>query len=742
MIGELNPPLNYVHVTDSKGLELVKEFLDRTQEFTVDVETNVVDNPFLRKIRTIQIGTKTEQFVIDLLALVGGMTHELIAQQGNFGDNVRSPLLKRLVGILAAPFSDTAKLKIGHNLEFDYATLHWCLGLVIDGMHDTLLAEKSIYAGVVNFNISGFWALDDLVARYCGLRIDKSSQTSFDLYAPLTVTQLEYCALDCRLPFVIKTAQKLTLDKEGLSESSQIEFDAVAPFADMHLHGVLLDGGAWLSLYDAAVRSRVSVVDAMDSIFIPAVGMKGVAGDEWERLAELESLWRDTPGRSVEEKALRAQRRKDFMATRSSINSRVNESRKCEGLALVNYGSPSQLAAALIKAKIVTKAKLPDTNDRTLEKLSTERNLTVDKAFVDGKLKDGISAIDLIRLYRSLDKTIDSYGPSWVTEKGSTSNGGGWVNPTTGRIHSRFMQYGAATGRTSSTQPNVQNLPQDKKYRSCFKARDGYKLITMDYNGCELRILAELSKEPIWIKAFLEGKDVHSLGAELLFGQEWKNGAAEGCDYYKSGQKCSCKSHKELRNKVKAMNFGLAYGMSAPKLADELGIPLAEAEDLLDRYKKAFPTVTKYLEESGRRASTHLEMRTMSGRRRRWLKPTWEIAQKFVLADKKECTNNNVVRKYKSIVASIEREGKNCEIQGTNADMAKVAMYTIWKGASKEWDLHLTNFIHDEIVVEVKEEYAQEALQFCTTQMEAAGQRFIKSIPTPVEGSIADCWTK
>lgn len=736
--GEMVPPLAPYLVQDSEGLSKLKDYLDNHNAFAVDIETNIVDNPFERKIRTIQIGDKGSQFVIDLLSFTTN-TSGLQASQGAFGGLLGSSALVGVVETLQNAFMDVSKTKIGHNLEFDYSTLRWCLGLKMDGLFDTMLAEKCIYSGLVNFNVGGFWALDDLVGRYCGLAIDKSSQKSFDLYSPLTDTQIEYCALDCRLAYALKTAQEKLLENHKLAEAARIEFNAIMPFSDMQLHGVLLDNDAWMELYKNAVERKRMVVAAMDKTFVPVMGMKGIDRNEWEHLEVLENVWRDSPSRSQKDKEIRAQHRKNFMALRSSINTRSREAHKCEGMALLNYGSPAQLGKALIAAGVVTKAKLPDTNDRTLEKLSTVRGLTMEKALVDGELKPGISPIDLIRLYRSLDKTIDSYGPSWVTFKGKD---GGWVNPTTGRIHSRFLQYGAATGRTSSTQPNVQNLPQDKKYRSCFIARPGYKLITMDYNGCELRILAELSKEPVWIKAFLDNQDVHSLGAELIFGQEWKDGASPDCEYYKSGQKCSCKSHKLLRNKVKAMNFGLAYGMSAPKLADELGIPLKEAEELLARYKKTFPTVTKYLEDSGRRASTYLQMRTMSGRRRRWLKPTWDIAEKYAREENKECTNNNIARKYKAMFAAIEREGKNCEIQGTNADMAKVAMYSIWRGAASAWDLSLYNFVHDEIVVEVKEEFSQAAFEFCTKSMQDAGERFVKSIPMPVEGSISDVWEK
>src|SRR5206468_1052075 len=98
----------------------------------------------------------------------------------------------------------------------------------------------------------------------------------------------------------------------------------------------------------------------------------------------------------------------------------------------------------------------------------------------------------------------------------------------TGRIHSYIDLFGTATGRTSSSKPNIQNIPKSKRYRHCFKAQRGYKIITIDFNGCELRILAEMSQEPVWLDAFRKGWDVHSVGAEILFGKEWTDGAEEG----------------------------------------------------------------------------------------------------------------------------------------------------------------------------------------------------------------------
>jgi DNA polymerase I-like protein with 3'-5' exonuclease and polymerase domains len=116
-------------------------------------------------------------------------------------------------------------------------------------------------------------------------------------------------------------------------------------------------------------------------------------------------------------------------------------------------------------------------------------------------------------------------------------------------------QIGAATGRTSSSAPNLQNIPHGSEYRLCFKSRPGYKLVTVDMSGAELRIMAELSGEPSWVDAFNNGWDVHSIGAEMMYGERWKQAALESCKFVSGRQKCKCPGHELLRNSVKAINF-------------------------------------------------------------------------------------------------------------------------------------------------------------------------------------------
>jgi DNA polymerase-1 len=738
---ELNPPLNVTVINDIAGLDKVRNFFKRVSVFTIDCETNMVEGFFDRRIRTIQIGDRNEQYLIDLLpfvqpySLTEGTT--LITGLGSYSPH---SCFSPIIDVLRPSLESKDWLKVGHNLQFDYQVLKWSLGIRMWNLYDTMLAEKVIYAGDVDFNISGFWALDDLVVRYCGFKISKEEQTSFNLIDPLTDNQIVYCALDCRLPLAIKSAQRSKLEKANLFRAAQIEFDSIPAFADMNLNGIKLNVDAWRAILVGVSEDHKKNVKKLDEFFAPIVGSK-TAPIEVDLVA-LEETWRTTT-----DKELRAVARRQFMASRKTLSKLKKEAKSYEGDAAINYGSNPQLLEAL-RAAGFTKTKLPDTNDRNL-KIAAEHplwDLTKVKE-KDPEYKE-IGIIDTLRLYRETKKTLTTYGESFIAD---------YINSNTGRIHSNILQLGAATGRTSSRNPNIQNIPRGSAWRGCFIPEDGWKMITMDYNGCELRILAEYSREKVFLDAFLADWDVHSVGAEILFGDDWKNAAEEGCAYYAKHQKCKCKGHKALRDDVKALNFGIAYGMEKKKLAEAINKTEAYAEMLLAKYRATFPTLIKYLDASAKMAVTKFESRTLAFRRRIFHKPTWDTAVKRAKEEleakgiQTPPTSKKIMQKYKAMFMAIEREGKNTPIQGTNADLAKIAMGCgfdqsgigfMWHELEPKYGAKLVNFVHDEFVIEVLPERAEECFKFVGDCMERSGKELVKLIPMTWEGVISDRWKK
>lgn len=728
-------------VTDLEGLVLCASFLERTAVFGYDIETNVTNNFTERRIRTIQVGDRNEQYVIDLLAFTGSKEALIAAQGPNPAANDN---FKLVVNTLAPYLTSKEWTKVGHNLQFEYETVRYCLGLRTCGLFDTFRAEQQIWAGLVHFKTTGFWALEDVVRKYTGLIMqDTESGSTFDLETPLTEKQITYAALDARLPLPVRSGQLRKLVEAKLMDSVEIDFAAIPAFGDMHLNGVQTDDAKWQELIDDNLRKKQMLLRRLDHFFVPVVGLKYVTDEDKKRLRELEMLWASTPQKTKEDKELRAIRRKEFYALRTNLNERRKIGEKCAGEALLPYGSPKKLLEAFRKLGFSEK-KLKSTNDDALEALAKFPNLEVGDAFPAGELMADLPVIDVLRLFRSVDKQLSTYGAAWIT----TWAEGGHRNPSTGRIHSNIDLFGTGTGRTASTNPNIQNIPKEKRYRHCFTARPGYKVITIDFNGCELRILAEMSQEPVWLDAFAKDWDVHSVGAEILFGQEWIDAAEEGCAYVSAHQKCDCKGHKKLRGRVKAINFGLAYGMGPGKLSRDLGITFEEAEKLLDRYMKAFPTVMAFLTKLGEHAKTHLEARTIVGTRRRWNKPTYDRAAELVVEDRsaedknKPVTDREVRKKFWSLLGSIEREGKNAPIQGTNANLTKLAMAMIWERLEPEFGGLWLNVVHDELVIEVPEDRAEECCAFVGEMMTKAGAVWIKSLPMTWEANIKETWTK
>ncbi|MEX2131736.1 MAG: DNA polymerase, partial [Pseudohongiellaceae bacterium] len=243
------------------------------------------------------------------------------------------------------------------------------------------------------------------------------------------------------------------------------------------------------------------------------------------------------------------------------------------------------------------------------------------------------------------------------------------INPDTGRIHSSYQQAIAATGRLSSTEPNLQNIPirtaEGRKVRQAFVTRPGYKLLAADYSQVELRIMAHLSGDPGLLKAFSDSVDVHRVTASEVFGVAIDDVSAE------------------QRRSAKAINFGLIYGMSAFGLANQLGIERREAQKYVERYFDRYPGVRSYMDQTQVLADEQGYVETLFGRR-------------LYLPDIR--AGNAMLRK------AAQRTAINAPMQGTAADIIKHAMIDIdhWL-ALGDLEASMLMQVHDELVFEVAE---------------------------------------
>lgn len=378
------------------------------------------------------------------------------------------------------------------------------------------------------------------------------------------------------------------------------------------------------------------------------------------------------------------------------------------GFVAINYDSDQQLKDAL---RQLLKHTGKYTDEQIEEMLPDTSRETI--AALDHPVKD------LILEYRSHQKVVSTYGEGFLKH----------IHKKTGRIHPSFRQLGAESGRVSCTNPNLQNIKAGSDFRNSFISGPGRKMITADYSGCELRIIAEASQDPVFIKTFNEGGDLHSIVASTMF-----------------KTKVDKNTNGHLRKAAKGINFGLAYGMGAQGLSaiisDESKTEeqnLHEAEKMLEQYFKSYPDIRDFLDASAQEGVQMGYSRTMGGRKRFYNLPPEPNRGDFKTEDEYQEARRQARRQR----SAIERKAKNTPIQGTNADMTKLAMVWLRQAFNEQnLDAKLVNTVHDEIVVECDEAIAEDVGKLVEDVMKKAGQVFIKSVPVDVDAAIEDYWTK
>ncbi|NUW66096.1 DNA polymerase I [Vibrio coralliilyticus] len=347
-----------------------------------------------------------------------------------------------------------------------------------------------------------------------------------------------------------------------------------------------------------------------------------------------------------------------------------------------NMNSPKQLQAILFEKMGLpvvkkTPSGTPSTNEEVLQELALDYPLP-----------------KLILEYRGLAKLKSTY-----TDKLPKM-----INPETGRVHTSYHQAVTATGRLSSTDPNLQNIPirndEGRRIRQAFIAPHGYKIMAVDYSQIELRIMAHLSGDKALLDAFQQGKDIHAATAAEIIGVDIEQVSAE------------------QRRRAKAVNFGLIYGMSAFGLAKQLGIPRGEAQQYMDTYFERYPGVMQYMEDTRSAAAEQGYVETIFGRR----------------LHLPEIKSRNGMRRK-----AAERAAINAPMQGTAADIIKKAMLLVdeWIESQGQGRVKLLMQVHDELVFEVQESALAEIESKVQELMESAAQL---DVPLIAEAGDGDNW--
>jgi DNA polymerase-1 len=344
------------------------------------------------------------------------------------------------------------------------------------------------------------------------------------------------------------------------------------------------------------------------------------------------------------------------------------------GASLVNVDSQQQLKKALLKQGL----ELENTSEGELVKYK------------------GLPVVDAILDYRKCNKLVSTYSES-LLEK---------ISPYTGRLHTDFRQM-VSTGRMSSSNPNLQNIPKKQKFRSCFVAPDDYVLLTADMSSAELRILGNLSKDPVFLDCFKNNMDLHTRSA---------------CEIFRVTPD---KVDKKMRNSCKALSFGLMYGLSKYGLSKRLDISEKDAQDLIDNYFGVFKSVKRYLDKSASDGVNKGYSVSIAGRRRYYNKPTYDSPDKH------------------RILRGIKRQAMNMPIQSSNADTIKKAMiYIVKRLKEQELPARLILTVHDEVVVETKKGYEQEVGAVIEQGMIDGFGDYFEDIPMESDVLEGPCWLK
>jgi len=350
----------------------------------------------------------------------------------------------------------------------------------------------------------------------------------------------------------------------------------------------------------------------------------------------------------------------------------------------INWSSPSQ-TLALFQNLVPS---LEDVNGKKLNKHRYKHKL-----------------IDEYIRYKERTKLANAYGTKFFN----------YVN-CDGKVHTNFSQI-LDTGRVSSSKPNMQQIPSDNTFRNCFVTEPGWVFVSSDYSSQELNVIAYGSQDPVWLDALERGLDLHGVCADLVFEDKWRSADAD--------------AKKKLRTQIKAINFGLAYGMGPFKLADTLQISKGEAEALIEKYFTEFPNIRDFLTKLGTFGTRNGYIRTFKPfKRRRWF-DTWYP---------KIWDDRSSLQEF----GSIERASKNTPIQGSSADMTKLALIYIYEEIKQHWkgDVKIVMTVHDQIDTVCRQEIADKWAVRMTELMEKAAIKIIPNGLLKADTNISATWEK
>jgi DNA polymerase-1 len=590
------------------------------------------------------------------------------------------------------------KILVIHNAKFDVRFLY-CVGIVPTGVFDTFLAERVLSTGI---DIHGK-SYSACVQRYFQKFVDKTMQTQVGKLGVTTRTVL-YAAEDVIHLIPLMEAQTKLLKEHKLMSTMKLDNQFVRVLAYIEHCGIYLNSDKWTEKSEADLKDKAAELAKVN---------------EWV-LGNLPNS--------------------PFINRQMDL---FSEGVTCS----VNWSSPKQVTALFthlgLNLWVIDKGKKKQSADAKVLKPQ----------------KDKSTLVPIYLHYKEVEKVCSTYGYSFLKQ----------INSVTGRIHTQFTQI-KNTGRLSSggrdrvtkiSQVNMQNIPRlpEEKFRipgkiyerQCFEPEEGHTYVDADYSGQEQIVLANFSQEPN-ILAFYEKKlgDMHSYIASKLFPE------LEGLDL-----KTIKKEHKELRDIAKQAGFAINYGGNGQTIADNLSVSTSRGNEVYEAYFKAFPMLKDYFKSCQTRALRrgYVFFNSITGRKSyidffeefkdlsaEVNEPGfWDLyrVEKKAQSDSYKHSLKGTVRKYFNYKGQIERKALNYPIQGTSADITKIACVYFMEWIEQNdllFKVKICNVIHDEILVECPLGMENEVAAVLKEKMEKAGSFFCPIVPLEAEPNISLAW--
>ena len=609
--------------------------------------------------------------------------HEMIMFQ--FGDINRQFVIDtRKVDITSLlPYIISEDITIvGQNLKFEYKFIKHKFNIDLINVQDTMLQEACLYTGYGMSN-----SLKELSYRYLNYEADKTIRMRFLEIKDedFTKDEIIYGAYDVVLPLLIAEKQEIKIKEKGMETLAYLEHNYVKVVGDMEYKGLHFDKEKWKELYKYHVPLYEAQIELLDKYVI-----------EHNLINFIDKQF-------------------DMFSPNVKKTS-------------IQWSSSKQVIELFIKLGICPKE---------VSKTTKQLTWTVDAKVLKASLQTINKSIsedkkELIKQYlksKELEQRITTFGESFFK----------YVNPVTGRLHSNYRQI-ISTGRSSSREPNLQNIPGDEAYRKCFTAPEGHKIINADYSGQETIVLANKSLDEGLLEFYRKGNsDMHSFIASKIYDIPYE-------EFIKATEAKDSKTNKptseqyELLHKrgiAKAAGFAINYGGTGYTIAKNLGLSTQKGEEVYDAYFNAFPGLKNYFDTTIQETLNrgYILINELTGRRLHFLK----------YKQMKSYENKpNKRSEYYKLRSQFSRLALNAPIQGTAGDITKNAAVRFRKWIldnNYRETIFITNVIHDEINVECPVELAEKAAEALQTCMEGAGDLWCKTVKLKADAVITDFWT-